>query len=141
MIYIFMIWFLLIFYPIFKSTEEEEHYHWFIWILFSLVWVIPSLTGVNINTGSGSQVGYVSAVERTGVLWKTGRLYIKPELESTQEDVYCVKDDELLKELEKTAETKSKIKVKHFSVVSAGVANCSSESAIVESFEVLSEVK
>lgn len=102
-----------------------------------LFFFITTFTGLNISTGTGSQVGYVSAVEKTGLIWKTGRLYIKPELESTQEDIYCVKNEELLKELEKTAETKSKIKVKHFSVISAGIANCSAESAIVESFEIL----
>lgn len=46
--------------------------------------MILALTGC-FRYGDGEQVGYVSAIEE-GIIWD--RIYIKPSLESTQEDVY-----------------------------------------------------
>lgn len=99
--------------------------------------VITSFTGLPIKTGNGNQVGYVSAVENQGLIWKTGRVYIKPTLESTQEDIYCVIDEEVKAKLEIASIEQSRIKVNHYSVFSAGVTNCQGETAIIKSIDIL----
>lgn len=99
-------------------------------ILF--VFVFP-FTGLHIDTGSGKQVGYVSATEKSGVIWKTGTAYIKPTLESTQEDVYCVISDEVLNQLQQASVSKERVEIEHYSVMVAGIKNCSGEGAIIKS--------
>lgn len=104
-----------------------------VWVLF---WNIP-VNGIHFKTSSGSQVGYVSAIEKQGVFWKTGRVYIKPTLESSQEDIYCVKDAQVFSQLENASITKSNVKISHFSWFASGFKNCEGEPAIVEKVEIL----
>lgn len=106
-------------------------------IILVLVFGILPIFGLPINTGSGSQTGFVSAVEKSGVIFKTNRVYIKPTLESTQEDFYCVVDDAVYLELEKASIEKSRVKVSHYSLMSAGVKNCDNENAIIEKVETI----
>lgn len=106
---------------------------------FLLCFVLP-FTGVNIPTGSGNQVGYISAVEKTGVIWKTGRVYIKPTLESTQEDIYCVIDEDVYYALKEKSLTSEKVNVQHNSVFIAGVSKCAGEGAIINSLEVVTNL-
>ena len=104
-------------------------------IVLSILGVVTFLA-VNIfipisyETGSGKQTGYVSAVEKSGVLFKTGRAYIKPTLESTQEDIYCVMDDRILEELEKISVEKKRVEITHFSWLSTGL-KCNHEDAVI----------
>lgn len=98
-----------------------------------LIWlgIVLPIFGWHYETGRGSQVGYVSAIEKSGVFFKTGTVYIKPELESTQEDDYCVVDDMLYLELGEMARNKQRVEVSHFSWLSSGVANCNAEGAVI----------
>lgn len=109
-------------------------------VVMGLLAVIPSLffiIGLHIDTGSGSQVGFVSATEKEGIIFKTGRAYIKPTLESTQEDIYCVTNADVLKKLEEASVLKSKVKVNYFSWFASGVVNCQGEDAVIKDFETL----
>lgn len=101
-----------------------------VWFLF---WKLP-VNGLHIKVGEGQQTGYISAVETTGLIWKTGRVYIKPTLESTQEDIYCVADKSLLETLKVKSQNKENVTVKHISWVSSGAKNCAGEQAVIISF-------
>lgn len=105
--------------------------------LIVFVFIVLPIIGVHIDTGNGSQVGYVSAVEKDGIFFKTYRAYIKPTLESTQEDVYCVIDEEVYAQLADASVNNSKIKASYFSWLSAGVTNCTGEGAIISSITTL----
>jgi len=102
-------------------------------VLFALGWLFVWLpiTGIHYSTGSGTQVGYVSAIEKTGLIFKTGRVYIKPTLESTQEDVYCVVDDVVHNQLKAFSVDKTRVEVSHLSWLVAGLSNCELEDAVV----------
>ena len=101
-----------------------------VWFLF---WKLP-VNGINIQTGSGNQTGYISAVEKSGLFWKTGTVYVKPTLESTQEDIYCVTDESVLEKLTEVSNKKINVTVSHISWLSAGAKNCNGESAVITGF-------
>lgn len=101
------------------------------WLLF---WQLP-VNGWHHITGNGKQTGYVSAVEKNGLFWKTGRAFIKPTLESTQEDVYCVMDNNLYTVLEQKSKTKESVTVVSVDFISKGAKNCDGESSIIVSIE------
>jgi hypothetical protein len=63
------------------------------------------------NMGSGTHTGYVTAIEKTGVIWKTGGVYFKTSMESTQEDHYCVENNDLYKKLEEKSLNKENITI------------------------------
>lgn len=92
--------------------------------------VLPFI-GVHINTGGGQHTGYVTAVEKTGLFWKTGRVYIKTDLSSSQEDIYCVIDEKVYTEIEVLSKNKEQVTVSHISYLSAGITNCDGEDAII----------
>lgn len=91
---------------------------------------------ISYVTGEGNQVGYVSATEKSGFIFKTGVAYIKPTLESTQEDIYCVMDDSILKTLQDTSDSKQTVKIYHKSWLSTGI-KCGAESAFIYKVEVI----
>lgn len=83
----------------------------FSWILIAaavvaLVWLF-AFNG--IQTGSGQHTGYVTATECGGIVFKTCEVYFKTDTQSTQEDVYCVSDKELIEELNSYASSKERV--------------------------------
>jgi len=101
------------------------------WCLF---WNLP-INGFHYETGTGSQVGFVSAVEKNGLFWKTGRVFIKPTLESTQEDVYCVSNQEVYSKLEVFSREKTNVKVSHVTYFANGLKNCNGGESVVFNVE------
>lgn len=100
-----------------------------------IVFAVLPFIGIHINTGRGSHTGYITAVEKGGVIWKTGRAYIKTDLSSSQEDMYCVVDDSVYSTLEQKSVNKEKVTIKHFSWLSAGIRNCEGEDAVIYQVE------
>ncbi len=99
--------------------------------------VFFSIVGVHINTGNGNHVGYVTAVEKGGVLFKTGTAYFKTDNQSSQEDKYCVMDDSVLTQLKDAAEKKEKVELTYFSYLFSGVTSCNGEDAIISGVKIL----
>ena len=104
--------------------------------VFAISVILP-VVGLHVNTGEGSQVGYVSAVEKSGLIFKTGRAYIKPTFDSTQEDIYCVVDDSVLNKLKDASVSKSRVEIKHISWLAPGIQSCGDEAAVIKSFNVI----
>ena len=76
-------------------------------LLFSLI----AVSGCGRFMGDGQQVGYISAVDNN-VFW--AHVYIKPTLESTQEDIYIIqKGSSLLNELRTSMVNKQRIRVNY----------------------------
>ncbi len=98
---------------------------------------ILAMFPVHYQTGAGIQTGYVSATEKSGIFFKTGRAYIKPDLTSTQEDIYCVTDDEVLKTLSEASNKKTRVEVSHVSWFFNGIAYCNGEDAAITKVESL----
>lgn len=98
-------------------------------VIFFVV-VLPFI-GIHYQTGKGQHTGYITAVEKSGVIWKTGRAYIKTDLSSSQEDQYCVIDDSVYSRLEEASRNKEKLTIEHLSYLSAGITNCAGEDAVI----------
>ena len=115
----------------------------FLGALFTLVlligipvaFVAAMILGIHWNTGNGSQTGFVSATEQEGLIFKTNRVYIKPTLESTQEDSYCVTDDSVYQALRLAEIEKRPVSVKHHSFFIAGMVNCKQQAAIINAVQ------
>lgn len=98
-------------------------------LLWLCIWV--PIFGFHYETGRGEHVGYISATEKTGIFFKTGTAYLKTDTQSSQEDAYCVIDDTVLARLAEASGKKEHVNVKFYSLLSAGIANCAGEGAII----------
>lgn len=95
-----------------------------------------SIVGLQIEDSKGQHTGYVTAVEYNGVIFKTYRAYFKTDLMSSQEDVYCVIDKDLIRQLEDAAINKTRITIQFNDVLFRGINNCKeSEVAIIRSIK------
>lgn len=100
------------------------------WLVF---WV--PIFGFNYETSRGEHTGYITAVQRQGIFFKTGRVYVKTETESSQEDIYCVVDKDVENQLKEFASNKMRVKVSYYGLISAGITRCEGEGEIVYKVE------
>lgn len=89
------------------------------------------MNGWHKDTGRGEHTGYVTAVEKEGVFWKTGRAYIKTDNSSSQENDYCVIDEGIYQKLQELARTKQPVTITHQSWFISGWKSCNNEGAII----------
>lgn len=102
-------------------------------VLWFILWV--PFMGWHYETSRGEHTGYVTAVEKSGVFFKTGTAYIKTDTQSSQEDIYCVMDDAVQSDLQKYSLSKTHVNVYYFGWFSAGIANCAGEGEIIYKVE------
>lgn len=84
--------------------------------------------GMRLNSiGEGEHFGYVTAVDQQGFVYRNYRVYFKSEVESSQEDVYCVpeSDEDLVKELRDFARSGDQILIKYHGIRGFGWHLCS----------------
>ncbi len=96
-------------------------------VLFFLAMIVIGFTGLHIVTSEGEHIGYITSVEKSGVLFKTWRAYVKTDTQSSQEDAYCVVDETIIPQLKTMAESKSHVTVTYFDWFSKGVKDCGGE--------------
>ena len=108
----------------------------FIWIILSFIPVY--LLGFHFETGRGEHVGYITSVQKQGIFFKTPRAYVKTDISSSQEDEYCVvNDDIVLDDLRTFAESKQRVKIRYFSWFFPGVQNCQNEDDVIWKVEAI----
>ena len=69
-------------------------------------------TGCWTTSEDSQYTGYVTGVTQYGIFWKTGKVWSKTDIESSQEYIYCVEDEEVyqqLKDLEANKEVATMI--------------------------------
>ncbi len=93
--------------------------------------IFASIFGIHYETGSGNHSGYITAVQKQGLIFKTWRAYVKTDLSSSQEDTYCVENEETAKKLEVMAENKEKGTFQYKSYLASGVTLCDNEGDII----------
>mgnify|MGYP001578806153 CR=1 FL=1 len=93
--------------------------------------IVIGFTGLHYETSRGEHTGYITAVEKTGVFFKTGRAYLKTDTQSSQEDAYCVVDEKVYQQLQELSVNRKNVSVKYFSWLSLGVKNCEGEDAVI----------
>ncbi len=97
----------------------------FIGALYALI------SGIHHETTVGEHTGYVTAVERRGLYFKTFRAYVKTDPQSSQEDEYCVVDPKVYSKLEELAQKKTQVTVSFNSWLISGQKNCAGEDAVI----------
>jgi len=83
------------------------------------------------TTDDGEHTGTVTAVEKNGIIFKTYSVYFKSDAQSSQEDIYCVIDEELVKNLKDKAINKTKITIQYIDYFIIGYKYCAGEPAII----------
>lgn len=103
-----------------------------IFLIVSMVLFIVAMPFVTIRyqTSSGEHTGYVTAVEKNGIIWKTGRAYVKTDTMSSQEDKYCVIDPDVYQQLQQYAATKTHVNVYYIDWLKKGLS-CEHEDGII----------
>lgn len=80
--------------------------------------------GLHVKTSNGAHVGYITATESNGMIFKTKNAYIKTDTQSSQEDQYCVTDDVVYKQLQELSKQKSHVEVEYIQYISNGITTC-----------------
>jgi len=80
---------------------------------FILIFFISILaTVVTIGASNGIHTGFVTALEyNSNLIWEANLVYFKSERESSQEDTYCVNDEDVKKSLEKAQRDKKEVTI------------------------------
>lgn len=98
-----------------------------IFLLFIIIIGILSITGLHIIiTDNGRHTGYVTAIETNGWIFKTHSVYFKTDTAQSQEDRYCVIDENLKNELLNYQENGTKVTLKFIDYMSRGISYCKS---------------
>lgn len=115
------------------------------WIVISVfaLFVISAIMGIfriPVETSSGSHTVQVTAIEKTGLFFKTDVVYVKTDLASTQEEQYCLNKDldnyqELKDTLVYAQKTKQTVNIEFKNYLSKGITHCNGEPAEISSVE------
>jgi len=81
----------------------------------------------------GQHTGYVTSVEQNGIIWKTWRAYVKTDPQSSQEDEYCIKDPQIITQLQKAELSRGLITLNYSAPVLIFKWNCAGEDSIIRS--------
>ena len=99
--------------------------------------LIPIFTGIPVKNNEGQYKGYVTAVERNGAIFKGWNVYLKTELESSNEDVACInrEDQQLIERLKKAQEDKENVVLKYEGVWQYAIGVCPGKDRMIISVE------
>lgn len=97
--------------------------------------VITAIPFNRVTRDNGEHTGYVTAIENErGIVLPNNRtvVYVKTELSSSQEDVYCIQDSEteLIASLKEASKEKKNVTIKFSGIVWTGWFNCSGDRII-----------
>lgn len=96
-------------------------------IIIALLGLLVTIIGIPIKTTShGEHTGTITAIEDDGIIFNTMRVYFKSDVQSSQEDIYCVTDKAIITELQQLAISKAKITIVYEDYLINGLINCKS---------------
>jgi len=97
-------------------------------ILIALIVSVVEIFGIPYQTTvNGSHTGLITAVETTGIIFKTTTVYVKTDAQSSQEDKYCLKDKSLIEKLKAYEYSKQSVTVYFNDYLLMGLKNCDNE--------------
>ena len=99
-----------------------------------LVPIYFTITGLHVDTGSGTHTGYITAVEQNGLFFKTWTVYVKTDPQSSQEDTYCLPpvSSFLVTTLKDAEDKRALVTVGYGSWLFAGIKNCNGEADYIQ---------
>ena len=102
-------------------------------MIYLIFWFLPFGVIKYQTTSDGEHTGVVTAIEKTGIFFKTWTAYVKTSPTSTQEDTYCVIDPTVISELQSDADNQTVVDLHYVSWLKTGIQNCNGEPAIITS--------
>lgn len=108
--------------------------------IVAIVIILPIFligVGWHYETGNGEHTGFITAVEKTGIFFKTNTIYLKTDTQSSQEDQYCVVDQEVFNKLKEYVTNKQHVNVYYVSWFTNGVAYCRGDHDVIYRVEPL----
>lgn len=78
-------------------------------LLIGSIIILQLLSGCIETLSKGEHNGQITAIEKSGLIWKTYSVYVKSDISSSQEDRYCVEDESLIPQLEQLSKNRTKI--------------------------------
>lgn len=102
-------------------------------IMFIVICVIlggVSLVGIGIPN-SGQHTGVITSVEQEGLFWKTWKIYVKTNTQSSQEDTYCITNSNVVEKAQQVSKDAQEITVKYSRGFIVWPWQCNGESSIV----------
>lgn len=78
-------------------------------ILIVLISIVLASSGCIEILNNGRHSGQITAIEKNGLIWKTGTVYVKSDISSSQEDRYCVEDESLIPLLNNLSQTRERV--------------------------------
>lgn len=135
-----LLWMVALIIPLIISMSDDYESEnpwkpWLLWALSSLIWIVPIFTGIPIRNNVGQYTGYVVAVEENGAVFRGWNVFLKTELESSNEDVACVGKGnvELLERLRRAQTEKENVTLDYEGMVAYAIGDCPSSSWMVKS--------
>lgn len=95
-----------------------------------LLYFLYALFTIRYNdTQSGNHTGYVTAVDKGGVIVQNYRVYFKSDTTSSQEDLYCAygSNEELGKKLNEARKNKTKVTISYVGDKGFGIHLCAQD--------------
>lgn len=60
---------------------------------------------------NGQHTGYITAEEKSGYIWETDKFFFKTDTMSSQEDIYCVRNETLYAEASRYVDSKTHVTI------------------------------
>lgn len=127
---LFLIWVVLAVIPASIALEvyklRDAVIVWSVWLLLSLLWIVPIFSGVPVPNNEGQYKGYVTAVERNGAIFKGWNVFLKTDLQSSNEGKACIDRDnqELIDKLKEVQEAKENVTLVYEGVWQYKIGEC-----------------
>lgn len=95
-------------------------------IFIAISAITITFTGLHIRNSAGQYTGYVTAIQQTGTIFKGYTIYLKTNLESSQEDTACVDrtNSELIEKLRQIQKRQKDVNLTYESVWQYAVGEC-----------------
>lgn len=87
-------------------------------------------TWVPYQTWRGTHTWIVTANTHNGIIVKTNKIFFKTDINSSQEDSYCVKDEAILGKLKEAQYSQKKVTIEYEDYLSNGI-ECSEIEIII----------
>ena len=88
---------------------------------------------------SGQHTGYITSVEKSGIIFKTWMAYVKTDPQSSQEGTYCITDSDTLINLQNYEKERLPITVYYSAPIILWKWQCENKSSIINSVSVVSQ--
>jgi uncharacterized protein YxeA len=102
-------------------------------IIIILVIIFITSFGIFQAKYSGQHTGYVTSVEKSGVIFQTWTAYIKTDPQSSQEDTYCITNPNIITDLQNYEKERIPITIYYSAPVILWKWQCEKKASIINS--------